>query len=65
MKIRYYEYDKKWLYDRKENKLFEITGNECELCKFGIVQLTKFCPYVKETGKYEENPYKEIKRTER
>lgn len=58
MKARFEEYDEKWLYDTKKDVLYEIVDNECERCEFGIVQLTKFCPYAEVTNTYDKNPYK-------
>jgi len=58
-KARFVEYDKKWLYDIKEDKLYKIIDDkEYEPCKFGIVQLSKFCPYAEITNTYHINPYK-------
>ena len=63
MNVRFQEYDEKWLYDTKKKKLYEILDSrDCELCKFDMIQLTKFCPFAKVTATYAINPYNVVKR---
>ena len=57
MEARYLEYDRKWLFDSIENKLYDIVENTCVPCKFDIMQLTKFCPYAELTASYDNCPY--------
>ena len=57
MKIRFYEYDKKWLYDAKNKMLYDIVDNDCYKSKIDMVQLTKFNPFAKVTHTYVINPY--------
>ena len=58
MDKRFKEYDKKWLYDSKKDRLYEIVDKECVRSKFGIIEITKFSPYSTLTATYENSPYK-------
>lgn len=62
MKTRFQEYDEKWLYDLRENKMYEIVDKDCYLSDIDIVKLSKFSPYAEITGKYVVNPYNVRKR---
>lgn len=64
MKTRFYEYDNKWLYDIKEDKLYDIVDNDCYLSDIDIMKLNKFNPYAEITGRYVVNPYNVCKRRE-
>ena len=58
MKVRFQEYDGKWLYDTKKKELFDIVDNDCYNSKIDMVQLTKFNPFAKLTHTYVINPYR-------
>lgn len=57
MKSRFEEYDKKWLYDFKDDILYNIVDDDCYPSKIDIIKLSKFNPYAKVTGRYVTNPY--------
>jgi hypothetical protein len=58
MKVRFQEYDGKWLYDTKKKELFDIVDNDCYKSKIDMMQLTKFNPFAKLTHTYVINPYR-------
>lgn len=58
MKVRFQEYDGKWLYDTKKKELFDIVDNDCYKSKIDMVQLTKFNPFANLTHTYVINPYR-------
>lgn len=57
MKFRFEEYDKKWLYDSRDEILYDIVDGDCYPSKNNIIKLSKFNPYARVTGRYVTNPY--------
>ena len=58
MKVRYQEYDGKWLYDTKKKVLYDIVDKDCYRSKIDMIQLTKFHPFARLTKTYVVSPYR-------
>lgn len=59
----YREYENRWLYDSKKDKLYDLIDGYCYICKYNVIQLSKFHPYVKSVAEYDANPYVIKKKT--
>ncbi|MBR2369488.1 MAG: hypothetical protein IKA83_04975 [Paludibacteraceae bacterium] len=49
--------EQKYLYDRKEDKMYLLEEEYVEELKSSIQQIAKFCPYIEEVGEYDDDRY--------
>ena len=51
--------DLKFVFYTKTSELFKLDGGQVTECNFGIVQLSKFCPYAEEYAESDDLVIKE------
>lgn len=49
--------EQKYLYDRKEDKMYLLEEEYVEELKSSIQQIAKFCPYIEEVDEYDDDRY--------